>query len=70
MTRQLHLTIATSILPWNDFHGWQRTPGMMLLLLSEALFHIIPLRDVAAQQAADDMASHLDSAGVPLKEKP
>jgi hypothetical protein len=43
---------------------------MMLLLLSEALFHIIPLRDVAAQQAADDMASHLDSAGVPLKEKP
>lgn len=59
--------IGSGITAWRDFHRWLRTNDLLLIYRSDALFHIVPLRDSEAQRAADTIVARLEEAGVPRK---
>lgn len=59
-----HSESGNSRYPWNSFHKWHRTSGMLLLYRSEVLFHFLPLRHEGALRAADDITARLTAHGI------
>jgi hypothetical protein len=58
---------STARIKWSDCHAYRRSNAVILIYLSDALFHFIPTRSFSTPVMRDDLMSAITGAPVPQR---
>jgi hypothetical protein len=47
--------------PWPHYHGWQENQDVLLLIISDAMFQIIPKRSFETSSELEDFKQHISN---------